>query len=60
MLKNAFIAACLAMGGVPDIHSANEIRAELMAVVTAKSRREVQLGPQAKSLRYFRTGLPHS
>jgi hypothetical protein len=56
MLKSAFLAACLHLGGVPNVRSAREIRAELMAVVGARGRTQVVTGPRAKALGFYRTG----
>lgn len=58
LLKNAFLAACLHLRGVPMTISAAEIRAELVAARDTRQRRDVQLGPRAKALRAARTGQP--
>lgn len=58
MLKNAYLAACLHIGQVPDVQSATEIRAELQAVAQAASRRVTVAGPHAAKLRFYRTGAP--
>nr|WP_246401389.1 HNH endonuclease [Jiangella mangrovi] len=58
LLKNAFLAACLHVGGVPMTASTAEIRAELVATRDARSRRDVQLGPRAEAIRAYRTGQP--
>ena len=55
-LKNAYLAAALHIGGVPDIPSANEIRAELQTILNASSRKSVVLGDHASKLRFHRTG----
>jgi len=46
-LKNAYLAASLHLGGVPDVASAREIRAELVAARDAR-RRNVVLGARAR------------
>lgn len=60
LLKCAYLAACLHLGGVPKVRSANEIREELLAVVTAARRADVVAGPRAAALLVFRTGAPPS
>ena len=60
MLKSAFLAASLHLGGIPNVRSAHETRAELVAVVNARSRADVVAGPRAASLRFYRTGAPRS
>lgn len=56
LLKNAYLAACLSLGGVPLVESADEIRAELLAARDARSRANVTLGDRARNLRCYRTG----
>lgn len=58
LLKNAYLAACLMLRTVPDVPSASEIRAELLAARDAVSRADVVLGPHARSLRVGLTGKP--
>lgn len=54
MLKSAFLAASLALGGVPDVPSAHEIRGELAAVRSTRRRRDLVAGPRARALRFHR------
>lgn len=56
LLKNAYLAACLSLRGVPGVESANEIRAELIAARDASSRAEVKMGERARGLKVYRTG----
>jgi hypothetical protein len=58
LLKNAYLAACLMLRAVPDVPSAHEIRAELLAARDTASRADVVLGPHARSLRVGLTGEP--
>lgn len=60
LLKNAYLAACLSLRGVPFIESANEIRAELLAARNASSRAAVTMGPRARDLRVYRTATAAS
>jgi hypothetical protein len=60
LLKSAFLAACLSLGGVPIVPSADEIRAELLAARDTKRRAEVRLGPHAEALKAYRTGTAAS
>lgn len=60
MLKSAYLAAALHLGGVPDLPSVREIRQELLDVVQARSRKHVVAGPHAQRLRSFRTGASAS
>jgi hypothetical protein len=60
MLKSAYLAAALHVGGVPEVPSAKEIRAELQSVVSAPRRSSVAAGPRASALRFYRTGAPAS
>lgn len=58
VLKSAYLAASLHLGGVPNLPSATEIRAELQEVIKAKSRVSIRFGPHSENLRFFRTGQP--
>jgi hypothetical protein len=60
MLKSAYLAAALHVGGVPDVPSAYEIRAELQAVISAPSGSSIVAGARASALRFHRTGAPAS
>lgn len=55
LLKNAYLAASIALGGIPSVASAREIRSELMAVIACKRRAEVRAGPHAQALNVWRT-----
>lgn len=58
MLKSAYLAACLHLGHVPDVESAESIRRELQRVADAPRRSDVVAGPFAAGLRFYRTGAP--
>lgn len=58
LLKSAYLAACLHLGGVPDSPTFRQARTELLAARDAESRRAVALGPMASALRVHRTGQP--
>ncbi|WP_412161440.1 HNH endonuclease [Curtobacterium flaccumfaciens] len=58
VLKSAYLAACIHLDGVPRVNSAKQIRTELLGVVAARSRPDLQVGPHAQTLRFFRTGKP--
>jgi hypothetical protein len=60
ILKSAFLAASLRLGGIPNVTSARDVRAELVAVVNARSRADVVAGPRATSFGFYRTGAPAS
>lgn len=58
MLKSAYLAACLHLGEVPDVESAEAIRRELVAVTDAPRRTDIVAGPRAAGLQFYRTGAP--
>lgn len=58
ILKSAYLAACVHLQKIPSVDSAVQIRAELLKVVSTTSRAQVETGPHAQRLRFFRTGKP--
>lgn len=60
LLKSAYLAASMYLGGVPDVASAGEIRSELLRVIGSKDRAALELGAHGAGLQFWRTGQPVS